>query len=148
DIFLSIPARRSSRSRRGASSMRRAQQSLAGDRMAAYLTLSPSVFLLLLLTGVPMVTVIFTSLQRVGMGETSGPFVGLKNFAWVFSSDAFYSSLGHTFVWVFGSVALEMLLGLGLALLLNKKFRFRGIARAVIMAPYLIPSVVAVLVWR
>jgi multiple sugar transport system permease protein len=116
--------------------------------MAAYLTLSPSVFLVLLLAGVPTVTVILTALQRVGMGETSGPFVGLRNFVWALSDQSFYSSLGHTFVWVFGSVALEMTLGLSLAVLLNKKFKFRGIARAIIMTPYLIPSVVAVLVWR
>lgn len=128
--------------------MRRPKQTLVGDRMVAYMTLSPSVFLLFLLAGVPTVTVIFTALQHVGMGETSGPFVGLKNFAWVFGDRKFYSSLMHTFVWVFGSVALEMLLGLGLSLLLNKQFRFRGIARAIIMTPYLIPSVVAVLVWR
>jgi multiple sugar transport system permease protein len=116
--------------------------------MVAYMTLSPSVFLLLLLAGVPTATVILTALQHVGMGETSGPFVGLRNFAWLFADRNFYSSLRHTFVWVFGSVGLEMLLGLGLSLLLNKKFRFRGIARAIIMTPYLIPSVVAVLVWR
>jgi multiple sugar transport system permease protein len=41
-----------------------------------------------------------------------------------------------------------MLIGLGLALLLNKTFMFRGVARAVILAPYLVPTVVAVLTWR
>ena len=41
-----------------------------------------------------------------------------------------------------------MVIGLGLALLLNKTFLFRGVARAVVLAPYLVPTVVAVLVWR
>ena len=59
-----------------------------------------------------------------------------------------YTALWNTFIWVFGSVSIEMVLGLGLALLLNKTFAFRGVARAVILAPYLVPTVVAVLTWR
>ena len=43
--------------------MRKRPQALVGDRLVAYLTLSPSVFLLFLLAGVPTVTVIFTALQ-------------------------------------------------------------------------------------
>ncbi len=119
-----------------------------GDRTLAYLTLAPSAALLLLLAGVPTITVFFTAMQDIGMGDTEGPYVGLENFEWALSSPVFYRALGNTFVWVFGSVALEMVLGLGLALLLNKVFLFRGVARAVILAPYLVPTVVAVLVWR
>jgi multiple sugar transport system permease protein len=51
-------------------------------------------------------------------------------------------------VWVFGSVGIEMVVGVSIALLLNKNFIGRGIARAIVFAPYLIPTVVAVLVWR
>jgi len=121
---------------------------LAGDRLLAYATLTPSAFLLILLAGVPTVTVFFTAMQDASMGQTSGPFIGLENFVWALTDPTFRTALRNTFVWVFGSVALEMILGLGLALLLNKQFRLRGIARAVILAPYLVPTVVAVLVWR
>jgi multiple sugar transport system permease protein len=121
---------------------------LTGDRLLAYATLAPSAFLMILLAGVPTITVFFTSMQDVGMGETSGPFIGLDNFLWALTEPTFLSALWNTFIWVFGSVACEMLLGLGLALLLNKSFRFRGAARAVILAPYLVPTVVAVLTWR
>jgi multiple sugar transport system permease protein len=121
---------------------------LAGDRLLAYAALAPSAFLLLLLAGVPTITVFVTAMQDVGMGDTDGPFIGFENFAWVFAEPAFYTALWNTFVWVFGSVALEMLLGLGLALLLNKSFAFRGAARAIVLAPYLVPTVVAVLTWR
>jgi multiple sugar transport system permease protein len=119
-----------------------------GDRTLAYVTLAPSAALLLLLAVVPTITVFFTAMQDVGMGETEGPYVGFENFTWALSSPAFFRALRNTFVWVFGSVALEMALGLGLALLLNKAFVFRGVARAVVLAPYLVPTVVAVLVWR
>ncbi len=121
---------------------------LEGDRTLAYATLAPSVVFLLLLAGVPTITVFVTAMQDVGMGEMSGPYVGFENFLWALTSEAFYTALWNTFIWVFGSVSIEMVLGLGLALLLNKTFAFRGIARAVILAPYLVPTVVAVLTWR
>lgn len=124
------------------------RETFAGDRLLAYATLAPSAFLLLLLAAVPMVTVVMTSMQDIGMGETSGPFVGLENIIWALTDEIFYTALWNTFVWVFGSVSIEMVLGLGLALLLNKAFVGRGIARAVILAPYLVPTVVAVLVWK
>jgi multiple sugar transport system permease protein len=124
------------------------RETFAGDRFLAYATLAPSAFLLLLLAAVPMVTVIVTSTQDIGMGETSGPYVGLENIIWALTDESFYTALWNTFVWVFGSVSIEMVLGLGLALLLNKAFIGRGIARAVILAPYLVPTVVAVLVWK
>jgi multiple sugar transport system permease protein len=78
---------------------------------------------------------------------SGGEYVGLRNFVWVLQSREFYESLWRTFVWVFGSVGLEMVLGTGLALMLNVKFRFRPVARAIILAPYMIPTVVAVLTW-
>jgi multiple sugar transport system permease protein len=121
---------------------------LSGDRTLAYVTLAPSALLLLLLAAVPTITVFVTATQDVGMGDMSGPYVGFENFAWALTSEAFYTALWNTFVWVFGSVSIEMVLGLGLALLLNKTFAFRGVARAVILAPYLVPTVVAVLTWR
>lgn len=119
-----------------------------GDRAIAYLTLLPSALVLLLLVALPTATVVALSMQDVGVGETSGRFVGLDNFAWVLSSASFYTALLNTAVWVFGSVGLEMAIGLSIALLLNQSFALRGLARAVVLAPYLIPTVVAVLTWR
>lgn len=121
---------------------------LRGDRYVAYLTLLPSAIILLLLVALPTVSVVVLSMQDVGLGEHSGPFVGLANFAWVLKSDIFYRALFNTFVWVFGSVSLDMIFGLVIALLLNKTFVGRGVARAIVLAPYLIPTVVAVLIWK
>jgi multiple sugar transport system permease protein len=121
---------------------------MRGDRQVAYLTLLPSAIILLLLVALPTASVVALSMQDVGLGEHSGPFVGLANFVWVFTSDTFYRALLNTFIWVIGSVSLDMLLGLVIALLLNKTFVGRGVARAIVLAPYLIPTVVAVLVWK
>ncbi len=117
------------------------------DRIAAAITTAPSVLLLTLLMGVPIVTVIFMSLRNTGIGMSGGSFVGLRNFIWVFKSQDFYETLGRTAIWVFGSVSLEMVIGTSFALLLNAPFRFRPLARVIILAPYMIPTVVAVLTW-
>lgn len=120
----------------------------AENRLLAYCALFPSALVLALLIALPAATVIAFSLQDVQMGEASAPFVGLEHFRWAFAADVFRSALANTLIWVFGSVSLEMVIGLGAALMLNRNFVGRGIARAVVMAPYLIPTVVAVLVWR
>src|SRR5690606_36146122 len=100
-----------------------------GDRLLAYATLAPSALLLILLAAVPTVTVVLFALQRIEIGELTGTWVGVKNFACVLQSPDFYNGLWNSFVWVFGSVALEMLLGTGIALLLNQAFVGRGAAR-------------------
>ncbi|WP_161495256.1 carbohydrate ABC transporter permease [Advenella sp. S44] len=121
---------------------------LKGDRFIAYCTLLPSAVILLLLVAIPTVLVAILSTQEVGLGEHSGPFVGLSNFIDVLTSDTFYRALVNTIIWVFGSVGLDMLIGTAIALLLSKTFFGRGIARAIVLAPYLIPTVVAVLIWK
>ncbi len=119
-----------------------------GDRTLAYVTLMPSAALLLLLAGVPTITVFVIAMQDVGLGETSGPLVGFENYVWALTSRDFYKALLNTFIWVFGSVSVEMVLGLGIALVLHRNFVGRGVARAILLAPYLVPTIVAVLVWR
>ncbi len=121
---------------------------LPGDRFLAYMALAPSAALLILLIGVPTVTVFALSVQHIEIGEMSGPFVGLSNFSGIFTDQAFWRALGATLIWVFGSVSIEMVLGLAVALLLNQTFAFRGVARAIVLMPYLVPTVVAVLVWH
>jgi len=119
-----------------------------GDRLFAYVALLPSVALVLMLIAVPTIAVFALSFQDVPLGRYSGDFVGLANFRAMLDNPDFYAALVNTFIWVFGNVGLEMLLGLGLALLLHQTFRFRWLARSIVLAPYLLPTVVAVLVWR
>lgn len=119
-----------------------------GDVRLAYLSLAPSAVLLLLLSFLPALAVLDLSLRSVETGESSGPFIGIENYLWALATPQFGRALVNSLVWTFGSVALEMVFGVGLALLLDQSFRLRGLARAAILAPYLVPTVVAVLTWR
>lgn len=118
------------------------------DRRLAYLALLPSVLVIALLSFIPTLSVIRISLQHVETGSDEGPWAGLDNYVWALMSPDFHRALVNSLVWTFGSVGIEMVLGLGIALLLHRRFRFRGVARALVLTPYLVPTVVAVLTWR
>jgi multiple sugar transport system permease protein len=118
------------------------------NRLLSGLTLAPGALLMILLVAVPFITVLGLSVTNAGTNDSAADFTGLKNFAWVLRSDDFYKALLNTLIWVFGSVSLEMLIGLGVALLLSRSFVGRGLARAIVFAPYMVPTVVAVLIWR
>lgn len=76
------------------------------------------------------------------------PFVGLANYAEALGEPRFWMALAHTTFFTAVTVALEIVLGLALALLLHRPFRGRGLLRTTALLPWAIPTVVAGLVWR
>lgn len=100
---------------------------------------------LLALSIYPLFYSITISLQQ----ETSaGVTWGLGNFTRLLSDNFFLTALGHTFVYAVAALTFEFLLGLGLALLLDKQIRGRGIFRASLLIPMMLPTVVVGVVWR
>lgn len=84
-------------------------------------------------------------LRMPWLGE---PFVGLANYTEALHDPRFWSALGHTVFFAVTSVGLELLIGLWLALALNRAFRGRGLVRAAVLVPWAIPTVVSGLLWR
>jgi len=74
-------------------------------------------------------------------------FVGLRNFAVALSDEVFWIALLNSAIWVTGIVSLQLLLGLVAALLLNQSFWWRGMARALVIIPWALPSVIIGLMW-
>ncbi|MBN9443202.1 sugar ABC transporter permease [Bosea sp. (in: a-proteobacteria)] len=74
-------------------------------------------------------------------------FIGLRNFATALSDEVFWIALLNSAIWVTGIVLLQLLLGLGAALLLNQSFWWRGMARALVIIPWALPSVIIGLMW-
>jgi len=68
-------------------------------------------------------------------------FVGLKNYIKIFSNPQFYRSLSNTLIYTFVGAGAKIFLGLVFALMLNKDFKGRTIARAFLMLPWVIPMV-------
>jgi len=74
-------------------------------------------------------------------------FVGLKNYTNVLADNVFTDAVVHNFLIVFLSIAVQLPLGLGIALLLNRNIRGRGLLRTVIFVPYVVAEVIAGVVW-
>ncbi|MHA6764140.1 carbohydrate ABC transporter permease [Streptacidiphilus sp. PAMC 29251] len=79
---------------------------------------------------------------------TSTPFVGLHNYTEIFSSADFWSTIGRTLYFTLASTALELALGMGLALLMNAPLRGRWLFRAIVVLPWALPTVVNGAMWR
>ncbi len=74
-------------------------------------------------------------------------FVAWGNYAALLRDEVFWISLRHSLVWIVGVVGLQFLLGLVAALLLNESFWWRGLARALVVIPWALPSVIIGLMW-
>ncbi|MBI3038100.1 sugar ABC transporter permease [bacterium] len=114
----------------------------------AWVFLAPSLIALVVLGFYPLIRTFFLSFTDSTRGSVeAGNFIGLKNYLELFSKNEYWSSVFNTLLFTIGSVGLEFFLGLGFALLANSKFRARGYARAAMLIPWALPTVVAARMW-
>jgi multiple sugar transport system permease protein len=119
-----------------------------GRRVLPLVLVSPAVVVTLAIVFLPMLQAAWMSLHDyILFRPKEFPFVGLKNFRAALGDEVFWISLGHTAIWIGLTVPLQMLLGLVTALILNQEFPWRGLARALVIIPWALPSVVIALMW-
>lgn len=118
-------------------------------RLGWWLSL-PAVLTVLLIAVFPLAGTLWDSLHLhdLRMPWRGQPFIGAQNYVEAFADRRFWTAAGHTLFFVAASVSLELILGLGLALVLNRSFHGRSAVRTVALVPWAIPTVVAALVWR
>jgi multiple sugar transport system permease protein len=110
-----------------------------------YLLVAPALAVLLALSIYPLIYSITISLQQ----ETASGIVwSLSHFKRLATDGFFRTAMVHTFVYAVAALTCEFVLGLGLALLLNQKIRARGLFRASLLVPMMLPTVVVGVVWR
>ena len=122
----------------------------SGEARLAWAFVAPAVGTIALIALFPLGWTIWESLHRhdLRMPWLGQPFIGLDNYTAIARDPRFWSALGHTTFFTVATVALELLLGLFLAMAMNRAFRGRGAVRAAILVPWSIPTVVAALLWR
>ena len=108
----------------------------------------PAVIALSLVTVYPVLSVLYMSLHRKLLLFDISEFTGLDNYRFLLADDRFWNAFDNTVYFTAMSVSLELLLGLGIALLLNRTFRFRGIVTALVLVPWAIPTVVSARMWE
>lgn len=109
----------------------------------------PALIVSIIVTQIPFVVTIYYSFQKWNLlrpGERA--WVGFDNYATVFTGGAFFNSLMSTVVITGSSVVLSVLIGLGLALLLDRKFLGQGFARTLLITPFLMMPAAAALIWK
>jgi multiple sugar transport system permease protein len=119
-----------------------------GDKVLAYLFLLPSAILLAILVLYPFSQVIFLGFYEKDTLLPEKTWVGLENYRAFIEYPDLANAFKNTIYWTAGSVILEMCVGMITALILHQSLKFRTIARGVVLFPYLLPTVVAVLVWK
>lgn len=114
-----------------------------------YLLVAPAVLIILCVVFIPVINAILMSFQSYDLRRPKDiAFNGLTNYINAFTDDLFWKALWHTIIWVIAGVGFQFLFGFILALLLNQKFKGRGVVRAVSMIPWVTPGVLIGLMWR
>lgn len=118
----------------------------ARDLGASRMFLMPTILLILVLSIFPLLFSLVLAFMSWDLSRLEGGvrFIGLKNFATLVTDPRFWNTARNTLFFVFGAVALQYFLGLGLALLLNQEIRFRRFYRVVFLIPMMLtPAAVA-----
>jgi ABC-type sugar transport system permease subunit len=126
---------------------------LTQDRRLGLWLVAPAVIVLLAITGYPLIYNVWNSFHHVDyLAPPLGAFAGFSNYAKLFHNPlptlSFVPALAHTVGFTVVSVTIEVLIGLAIALALNKPFRGRGIVRAAVFIPWAVPTVVSAELWR
>ncbi|GAA4623495.1 sugar ABC transporter permease [Actinoallomurus vinaceus] len=113
-----------------------------------YLLIAPAVVLVAVFLLYPVLSVFWESLQHHNLTRPlDDGFAGLDNYRKMLSDGLFWRSLRFTGQWVVVEVGLQFALGLALALVLNRTFVARGMARALAFSPWAVSGILTTTIW-
>ena len=110
--------------------------------------IAPTVLILSAVIVYPLISAIYLSFFSIYTPTLKGSFVGIDNYVELLGSSYFWFALWTTILWTAGTLVLQVIFGVGMAMLLNQNILFRSLARSLVLFPYFVSTVVAVLVWR
>lgn len=117
------------------------------DRTLGYLLLIPTFVVIYVMIGYPLLNSIYLSLTDKVIGRQE-QLVGFENYLNLFKDKTYWKVLRNTFIYTLITIISKLILGFGLALLLNDKFRGRTFFRTILLIPWAIPGMVAAQTWR
>lgn len=100
---------------------------------------SPAGIILLLLLAYPFILGIWLSFTDTIIGRT-GNYIGAENYVELFSSEVFHLITFNTLLYTFVAVFFKLVLGFGLAIILNRDFKAKGLIRAIVLLPWIVPT--------
>lgn len=121
------------------------------EERKGYLFVFPALIFMLAFVGYPIIYNFILSFRDVNVTTFSNPikpFVGLKNYIEIFQDPTLRISIWNTLVFTLGSISIQFVIGLGLALLFNLKFKLSEPIRGLMVVSYLIPMTVTALLFK
>lgn len=113
-----------------------------------YVLISPAVLLLLVLLFIPLMYTFQLSLQDTDLSHGEPEWIGLSGYLDSWKNGELWNVSKHSILWTVCVAAFQVLIGLFAAILLNRKFPLRWLARVLVLLPWVLPGVVAALTWK
>ena len=118
------------------------------DRWLIWVFLAPTITLLAALMYYPMIGTVLESFYQISFISPEPKFVGWALYEKILASRDFSEIVWNSIFWTLGVVILQNVIGFLVALLLNQALPMQGILRAIILLPWVLPGVVAAILWR
>lgn len=112
------------------------------------LLIAPTILIFCAVIVYPLVSAIYLGFFSIYTPTMEGEWVGFDNYATLLQSGEFWRSLANTFIWTAGTLSLQLVFGISIAMMLHQNLWFRSLLRSLVLFPYFLSTVVAVLVWR
>lgn len=124
----------------------RVRQWCEQEHVFGYGLILPALLLIVCLVAYPFGMAIYFSLSDYWVGSP-GEFIGLENFRQIFRNEVFHRTVYNSFVFTSIAVVLKAVLGVWLAMLLFRTFRFKRLIRGAVLLPWVIPTALSTLAW-
>ncbi len=118
------------------------------DGLLALAFIAPAVILVAVLMYYPMVRAFFESLYETSFLNPKPKFIGLETYQNMLGDRAFWQVVRNSLTWTIGVVALQNLIGMAVAVLLNQDIPLRGLTRTLVLLPWVLPGIVGAILWR
>jgi ABC-type sugar transport system permease subunit len=110
---------------------------------------APAALVIVLVVIIPLLRAAWMSVFDIELTSPGvEPFVGLRNYITQLTSGDFWDSVSRSLFFTVVTTALELSLGLGLAMLMDQPLRFRWLLRSIVILPWALPTIVNALMWR
>jgi multiple sugar transport system permease protein len=119
---------------------------LEREGVFSWIMLAPGVLFLLAFVAYPFFYGIFLSLEDRPVAR-AGTFVGLANFKLLLGDPVFWQVARNMFLYTAVTTVLKLGFGLAMALIINQRFRGRGMVRAFLLLPFIVPTVLSTVAW-
>jgi multiple sugar transport system permease protein len=119
------------------------------ERRLGWILSAPAVIVMLAVTAYPIINAVYLSLFNDRLTNPEGrEFIGFKNYGVILSDGLWWGSVGTTLVITAITVSVELVIGFGFAMVMNKVIFGKGIVRTAILIPYAIITVVSAYAWQ